>query len=104
MMKGGPIHTDIVLLGGGHAHVHVLTAFAMRPEPGIRVTLITRDLMTPYSGMLPGVIAGLYTSAQAHIDLVRLCAATGTRLIHGEAIGFDRADKRVMLAGRPPIA
>src|SRR5476651_609694 len=104
MMKGGPVNTDIVLLGGGHAHVHVLAAFAMRPLPGVRLTLITRDLLTPYSGMLPGLIAGLYTPEQVHIDLVRLAAATGARLIHAEAVGLDRANKRVLLAGRPPIA
>jgi len=103
-MNGAPVHTDIVLVGGGHAHVHVLTAFAMRPEPGVRLTLVTRDLATPYSGMLPGMVAGLYRAEEAHIDLVRLAAATGTRLIHAEAIGLDRAEKRVQLAGRPPIA
>jgi len=101
-----PTHagTDIVLVGGGHAHVHVLAAFAMRPEPGVRLTLISRDLATPYSGMLPGVVAGLYAVDEAHIDLVRLAAATGTRLIHADAIGLDRINKRVQLAGRPPIA
>src|SRR5471030_587222 len=104
MMRGGPINTDIVMVGGGHAHVHVLTAFAMRPLPGVRLTLVTRDLMTPYSGMLPGVIAGLYNSEQAHIDLIRLAAATGTRVIHAEATGLDRANKRVLLAGRAAVA
>jgi selenide,water dikinase len=104
MMRAGEVRMDIVLLGGGHAHVHVLKAFAMKPEPGVRLTLVTRDLETPYSGMLPGVIAGLYTEAEAHIDLLRLTAVTGTRLIHAEAIGVDRAQKRVLLAGRPPIA
>ena len=99
-----PVRTDIVLVGGGHAHVHVLNAFAMLPEPGVRITLITRDLETPYSGMLPGVVAGLYRAAEAHIDLVRLAAATGTRLIHAEANGIDRINKRVELVGRPPIA
>src|SRR5580704_14610127 len=101
-MNRAPVHTDIVLVGGGHAHV--LTAFARRPEPGVRLTLVTRDLATPYSGMLPGVVAGLYRAEEAHIDLVRLAAATGTRLIHAEAIGLDRAEKRVQLAARPPIA
>jgi selenide,water dikinase len=98
------ISTDILLIGGGHAHVHVIKAFAVRPLPGVRVTLITRDLETPYSGMLPGVVAGLYAPEEAHIDLVRLAAVTGTRLIHAEAIGLDRNAKRVLLAGRPPIA
>jgi selenide, water dikinase len=103
-MNHAPVHTDIVLLGGGHAHVHVLTAFAMRPEPGVRLTLVARDLATPYSGMLPGMVAGLYRAEEAHIDLLRLAAATGTRLIHAEAIGLDRTQKRVQLAGRPSIA
>src|SRR6516225_5334299 len=97
-----PVGTEIVLIGGGHAHVHVLAAFAMRPEPGVRLTLISADLITPYSGMLPGVVAGLYAPEEAHIDLVRLAAATATRLIHADAIGIDRGAKRVLLAGRPP--
>jgi selenide, water dikinase len=100
----GPIRTELVLIGGGHAHVHVMTAFAMRPQPGVRLTLITSDLATPYSGMLPGVIAGLYARDEAHIDLARLAAATGARLIHATASGLDRVTKRVLLAGRPPIA
>jgi selenide,water dikinase len=104
MKTAGPVDTDIVLLGGGHAHVHVLTAFAMRPMPGVRLTLVTRDLYTPYSGMLPGIIAGLYEPAKAHIDLVRLSAATGIRLVHAEAIGLDRGNKRVLLKNRPPLA
>jgi len=104
MMRAANVRTDVVLLGGGHAHVHVLKAFAMRPESGVRLTLVTRDLETPYSGMLPGVVAGLYTEPEAHIDLLRLAAVTGTRLIHAEAIGLDRARKRVLLSGRPPIA
>jgi selenide,water dikinase len=104
MIRPGHIQSDIVLVGGGHAHVHVLKAFAMRPEPGVRLTLVARDLETPYSGMLPGVVANLYTREQAEIDLVRLATATGARLLHAEAIGLDRERKRVQLAGRAPIA
>ena len=63
-----PVETEIVLVGGGHAHVHVLTAFAAQPVPGARLTLITRDLATPDSGMLPGTVAGLYRPEQAHVE------------------------------------
>ena len=104
MNRAAPITMDIVLVGGGHAHVHVLKSLAPRKLAGMRVTLIARDLATPYSGMLPGVIAGLYTAEQAHIDLVKLAAATGTRLIHAEANGLDRINKRVLLKDGPPIA
>lgn len=94
---------DLVLVGGGHAHVHVLTAFARRPQPGLRITLITQSLQTPYSGMLPGVVAGLYKAGEAHIDLERLAAATGARLVHARAVGLDRAARQVPCADRAPV-
>lgn len=102
--RAGPITTDVVLVGGGHAHVHVLRAFGMRPEPGVRVTLVAQELATPYSGMLPGVVAGLYRPDEMTIDLARLARATGTRLIHAAATGLDRANRLVLLEGRPPVA
>ncbi|HEX3884830.1 MAG TPA: selenide, water dikinase SelD [Stellaceae bacterium] len=98
-----PISQDLVLVGGGHAHVHVLKSLGMRPAPGVRTTLITRDVETPYSGMLPGYVAGHYDFAECHIDLMRLARFAGARLIHDEAIGLDRAQRRVMCRGHPPI-
>jgi len=86
----------IVLIGGGHAHVHVIAEFGRLPLPGATVTVISNVFETPYSGMLPGLIAGLYPHEQAHIDLRRLTAATGTRLVHAHAAGLDRANKRVL--------
>ena len=86
----------IVLVGGGHAHVHVLAALGR--AAGLRVTLVTEQLKTPYSGMLPGVIAGLYSVEQAHIDLARLTAATHARLVQARCTGLDRANKQVLCA------
>jgi selenide,water dikinase len=47
MQSSRPVETDIVLLGAGHAHLEVLRRFALRPEPGIRLTLIGREPETP---------------------------------------------------------
>lgn len=93
-----------MLVGGGHAHVHVMADFGKRPEAGLAVTLVTKDVHTPYSGMLPGLVAGHYGHDEAHIDLVRLAATTGVRLIHATACGLDRAAGRLLLEGLPSVA
>ena len=98
-----PILRDLVLVGGGHSHVVALRMFAMRPEPGLRITLICTDIDTPYSGMLPGHISGHYSFDEVHIDLGRLAAFAGARFIHGEVIGLDRANQRVLLRDRPSM-
>src|SRR5580692_2101860 len=103
MQPLGPITTDIVLLGAGHAHVEVLRRFAKRPEPGVRLTLIGREPETPYSGMLPGVIRGDYEPRQAHIDLAPLAAAAGARLILGEATAIHLDSRTVVVPGRPAV-
>jgi selenide, water dikinase len=95
---------DLVLLGGGHAHVTVLKRFGLRPVDGVRVTLVSRVTQTPYSGMLPGLIAGHYTKDESHIDLQPLARFARARAVFDEAIGLDLVSRLVRFREQPPIA
>ncbi len=98
-----PVLRDIVLVGGGHSHVGVLRAFGMRPEPGVRLTVICNTVDTPYSGMLPGYIAGHYGYDEV-FDLPRLAAFAGVRFFRAEVVGLDLAVGKVLCRERPPVA
>jgi selenide,water dikinase len=78
--------------------------FAMKPLAGLRLTVISTDTDTPYSGMLPGYIAGHYSFDEVHIDLRRLAKFAGARYYRDEAIGVDRESHQVLCRHRPPVA
>ena len=104
MQAATPVLRDIVLIGGGHSHVGVLHRFAMKPLPGARLTVICTDTDTPYSGMLPGYIAGHYAFDEVHIDLRRLAEFAGARYYRDEVVGIDRGAGKVLCRNRPPVA
>lgn len=98
-----PLTRDLVLIGGGHAHALVLRMWGMKPVAGVRLTLINPGPTAPYSGMLPGHIAGHYAREELDIDLVRLARFANARLILAPATDIDPAARTVTVEGRGPI-
>lgn len=103
MQTADAIQFDLVLLGGGHAQVAVLKSFAMRPISGLRLSLVTDVLSTPYSGMLPAFVEGVWRHEDMHIDLVRLAEFAGARLIQARCIGIAPDKRQLLFADRPPL-
>ena len=101
--SSSPIVKHLVLLGGGHSHLAVLKYFAMHPVAGLSISLISRDIETPYSGSLPGFISGIYSHDEIHIDLRPLAQFAGARIIRSEVSQIDFQRKIVYCEGRPPI-
>jgi selenide,water dikinase len=94
---------DLVFIGGGHTHSLVLRMLAMKPIDKVRLTLITDALLTPYSGMLPGYIAGHYSEEETHLDLNKLCRAANVRLVHGRVSGIDVENKIIQLDNQASV-
>ncbi|WP_242024610.1 selenide, water dikinase SelD [Trichocoleus sp. FACHB-591] len=99
-----PIVKDLVLVGGGHSHALALRMLGMQPLSGVRITLLTEASDTPYSGMLPGHIAGFYGHDECHIDLRPLAQFAQAQLYLDRVVGLDLPNKRVICAHRPPVA
>jgi len=94
---------DLVLIGGGHSHAIVLKLFGMKPMPGVRLTLISDVTHTPYSGMLPGHIAGFYSYDQCHINLLSLSQFAQAKVFIDQAIAIDTNNNQVICANLPPV-
>ncbi len=97
------IMKHLVLIGGGHSHAIALREFAKTPLTGIRITLISDVLQTPYSGMLPGYLAGFYTFEEAHIDLRPLAKLAQAEFYCDRAIALDLQQNQVLCANRSPV-
>jgi len=94
---------DLVFIGGGHTHALVLRMLAMKPIPNVRLTLISDTILTPYSGMLPGYIAGHYSMEQTHLDLNKLAKASNARFVHGRVTGINLNSKTIFVDGQADI-
>ena len=87
--------THVVLVGAGHAHVEVLRHFRLRPDPAVRLTLVTPSRATSYSGMLPGYVAGHYSRDDIHIRVDRLAEFAGCAALFQRAVELDADTRRV---------
>jgi selenide,water dikinase len=102
-MKTLPLRSRVVLVGGGHAHVQVLRAWAMRPPQGVHVTLVVDDPVATYSGMAPAVLAGELPRSALEIDLLPLARRAGAAVCFAAARGLDLARGRVEVEGRAAV-
>jgi len=86
----------VVLIGAGHAHLEVLRRYGRQSAADMRLTCVAPHAVSTYSGMLPGVLAGQYTSRQMQIDLQRLCELADAELQLGSFRGVDMQERVVL--------
>lgn len=95
---------QLLLIGGGHSHVEVLRRFGLQPMADVTLILVSPDRFTPYSGMLPGWIAGHYDFGDCHIDLDRVCAFARGTFHKGRVTALDPVRRLATLDDGSTIA
>ena len=94
----------LVLLGVGHAHVHVLQGLAQSRPADLDITVIAPYPRQLYSGMVPGFVAGHYALEDCIIPLAGLLAGCGARYLQGSGAAIDANDRTVTLASGETVA
>ncbi len=94
---------QVVLVGGGHSHAIALHLLGRHPLAAIRLLLISETADTPYSGMLPGHLAGFYTRRECHIHLPALARFAQAEFLQERAIALDLEQRQVICANHPPV-
>ncbi len=89
----------LVLIGGGHAHLHVLRDIVRRPLADADIVLISDERYHHYSGMVPGYLRGQYRVRELQIDLAALARRAGARFVHAAADRVSTSERRVQAAG-----
>jgi len=102
-MKERLASRHVVLMGIGHTNAHVLRMWRMNALPDTDLTCLSNFGVATYSGMLPAVLAGQKRPVEMEIDLVRLCAVAGARLITDRVTGINHDDRTVEFADRPAV-
>jgi NADH dehydrogenase FAD-containing subunit len=94
----------LVLAGGGHAHLMTLEYLDDFAGRGHRVTVIGPSPYHYYSGMGPGMLAGIYTPEEVRFDTRRKTEKKGGAFIRDKVVKIDPKGRTLHLASGVEIA
>ena len=93
----------LVLVGGGHAHLSVLTRLDRFTQDGGRATVISRSAYHYYSGMGPGLLSGEYAPRDLRFNVRRMTEDRGGRFVEDAVVRVDPVQRRLYRQRGAPI-
>jgi len=93
---------QLVLVGGGHAHMVTLANLGTFIDKGFGVTVIQPSEYHYYSGMGPGMLGGTYHPEDIRFATRKIVEAKGGRFILGKVEKIDPNGQKVSLEGGAP--
>ena len=94
----------LVLVGAGHAHLTTISAIRSLVNRGHEVTVIAPSDHHYYSGMAPGMLAGIYRPQETRFNVRKLTSGRGGLFIKGKVTGIKPGSREVLLEEGPSIA
>lgn len=94
---GGIVGKDLVLVGGGHAHMVTLANIGKFVENGYRVTVVGPSDFHYYSGMGPGMLSGTYRAEEIRFATKHVVEKSGGIFVKGRAVRIDPEKRTVIL-------
>ena len=88
---------DLVLVGGGHAHLTVLLNLARYIERGHRVTVIKPSSYQYYAGMGPGMLSGIYRPQEVRFNIRKMVQDRGGAFLENKVTRIN-PDGRIMVS------
>ena len=71
---------NLVMVGGGHAHMTAIANIGRFLDKGHRVTLVSPSAYHYYSGMGPGMLGGFYTPEEIRFPIKKNGPGAGSSL------------------------
>ena len=95
---------QLLLAGGGHAHLEVLRQLIKAPLKGVQTTLVSLSRYHHYSGMVPGFLAGTYDEANIAFDLEALCHRAGVKFLVDQVTRLSPTQRQIVTATEKRLA
>lgn len=87
----------LLLIGGGHAHMHFMKKYSQQKIDAFDVILISVDNKQYYSGMASAFLEGIYNKSDFSFDLPQICKVCGIEFILGNVEKIDSNKKTIIL-------
>ena len=88
---------QLLLLGSGPAHLHVLQTLAAKPLVGVRVVLVAPQTSQVHSSMVPGFVAGHYALDDCAVPLEPLVRRAGVHWLQRSVRHLDSLNQALLL-------
>lgn len=92
----------LILVGAGHAHLHIIKNLIKEPLEGIEVILISPSRYQYYSGMFSGYTEGLYNIEDIRIDIAPLCKKASISWYEQAVVSLD-AEQKILLTDQGEV-